>query len=334
MNSLPRFCLPARQYVRFVSRANYAKRRFVSARLFSSGLNPLPQANHLNEDAVGKDLPVLSFDVKVIKVAKLIGYRPEELPSLLTALTTNSFVNLFPSPETNFQYNGRLSLLGRSVILMFIQEHLYTAYPNLPGDALSDISSALTNHEAMRDLCMRLDLADVIRTSVEISLDNPSQLVSKLLSDVVLSVVSTLYCDQGPDAVRKFVCKFITSKLDQEKLEEMAKLEHPKQMLCYILKNRGKPQPVSRLLQKIDHVKDKKSKRDSICTVGVYSVNKLLAEGTGPSLAVAENKAVKTALVENFSRDLQMAPLPSRQDNFLNEEKIEIFEEDSTAETS
>ena len=334
MNSLPRFCLLARHNVRFIYRENYARRRFVSARLFSSGLNTLPQTDHLNKEAVGKDLSVQSYDVKVTDFARLIGYRPEELPSLLTALTTKSFVDLFPSPETDFQYNGRLSLLGRSVMLMFIQEHLFTTYPDLPGDAFSDVSSALTNYEAMKDLCMHLDLADVIRTSVEISLDNPSQLVSKLLSDVVLSIVSALYCDQGPVAVKKFVGKFITSKLNQEELEEIAKLEHPKQMLCYILNNQGKPQPVSRLLQKIDHDKDKKLKHDPIFTVGVYSINKLLAEGTGPSLAVAENKAVKTALVENFSRDFQIAPLPYCQENFLNEEKIEIFEVDSTAETT
>ena len=322
----------ARPYVQLVSRASYA--RLVSTRLYSSAdLNTLPQTNHLNNvnDAVAKDLSLQSYDVKVTKFARRIGYRPEELPSLLTALTTKSFVDLFPSPETNFQCNGRLSLLGRSVILMFVQEHLYTTYPDLPGDALSDVGSALTNSDAIRVMCERLDLVDVIRTSVALSIDNTSQLVSKALSDVVLAVISTLYCDQGSSAVRKFVGEFIMRELDQGKLEEMAKLEHPKQMLCYILKNQGKLQPVSRLLQNTDE--DKKLKHDPIFTVGVYSMNKLLAEGTGPSLAVAENKAVKTALVEKFSKDLQMAPLPSRQENFSSEEKIEIFEADSTAET-
>ena len=329
MNSLPRCCLLVKQ---LVSRASYARSCLVYTRLFSSaGLNTLPQTNGLNKDAVAKDLPLQSYDVKVTKFAGRLGYRPEELPSLLTALTTKSFVDLFPSPETNFQYNSRLSLLGRSVILMFVQEHVYMKYPELPGDALSDVSSALTNSDAIRALCKRLDLVDVIRTSVDLPIDNSSQVVSKALSDVVLAVISTLYSDQGPSAVRKFVDEFIMCDLDQGKLEEMAKLEHPKQMLCYILKNQGKPQPVSRLLLKVD--KDKKLKRDPIFTVGVYSMNKLLAEGTGPSLAIAENQAVKTALVEKFSKDLQMAPLPSHQENFSSEEKIEIFEANSTAET-
>ena len=329
MASLPRYCLLVRPCVQLVSRASYARRRLVPTRVFSSaGLDTLPQSNHLNNDAVAKDLSPKSYDVKVAKFAKRIGYRPEELPSLLTALTTKSFVDLFPSPETNFQYNSRLSLLGRSVILMFVQEYLYTTYPDLPGDVLSDVSSALTNSDAMRAVCKHLGLADVIRTSVDLSIENPSQVASKALSEVVLAVISTLYCDQGPGAVRKFVNEFIVCELDQGKLEEMAKLEHPKQMLCYVLKNQGKPQPVSRLLQKIEN-----SKQDPMFTVGVYSMNKLLAEGTGPTLAVAENKAVKTALVEKFSKILQTAPLPSRQENFSSEEKIEIFEADSTAET-
>lgn len=326
MTSLPRCCLLVRPCAQLVSKA---RRRLVPTRVFSSaGLNALPQSNHLNNDAVAKDLSPQSYDVKVTKFARRIGYRPEELPSLLTALTTKSFVDLFPSPETNFQYNSRLSLLGRSVLLMFVQEHLYTTYPDLPGDVLSDVSSALTNSDAMRALCKHLDLVDAIRTSVNLSIDNPSQATLKALSDVVLALISILYCDQGPGAVRKFVNEFIMCELDQGKLEEMAKLEHPKQMLCYILKNQGKPQPVSRLLQK-----DEKLKQDPIFTVGVYSMNKLLAEGTGPTLAAAENEAVKTALVEKFSKNLQTAPLPSRQENFSSEEKIEIFEADSTPET-
>ena len=326
MSFFPRFCLLVRPYVRFVSRAGYPRRCLVSARLFSSSdLNAVPQTNQLNNDAVNvanKNSSLQSYDVKVTKFARRIGYQPEELPSLLTAFTTKGFVDLFPSPETNFQYNGRLSLLGRSVILMFVQEHLYTTYPDLPGDVLSDASSALTNTDAVRALCKHLDLVDTIRAPVKISIYNPSQVVSKILSDVVLAVISALYCDQGPNAVRKFVSEFIVSELHRGNLEEMVKLEHPKQMLCYILKNQGKPQPVSQLLQKTD--KDK-LKRSPSFTVGVYSMNKLLAEGTGPSLAVAENKAVKTALVEKFAKDLQLAPLPSHQENFLSEEKIGIF---------
>lgn len=322
MNSLPRFCLLLRPLVRFSARTRYARGYLASTRLLApANLNTISQVSHPNSEALTK---VQSYDVKVTHFARRIGYRPEELPSLLTALTTKSFVDLFPSPETNFQYNGRLAMLGRSVILMFVQEQLYTTHPDLPGDALCDVSSALTNIAAIRTLCERLDLADLIRASIEISTDNPSQQVSKVLSDVVLAIVSSLYCDQGPRAVRKFVSEFIISDLDQGDLEEMAKLEHPKQMLCHILQNQGKPWPVSRLLQKTN--KDDNLKHNTIFTVGVYSMNKLLAEGTGTSLASAENKAVKTALVEKFLKDLQKAPLPSRQENFSSEEKIEIFE--------
>ena len=329
MNLLPR-CLLHRAFIQFVSPARCSRKHLISAALYSSAkLDALLQTSRLNDGAIAKDSSLQSYDVKVTKLARRIGYQPEELPSLLTALTTKTFADLFPSPETNHQHNGRLSLLGRSVILMFIQEHLYTTYPDLPGDVLSDVSSALTNSDALGALCKHLDLGDVIRASVEISIDNPSQFVSKILSNVVLAVVSTLYCDQGPDAVRKFVDEFIISELDQDRLEEMAKLEHPKQMLCYILKNQGKPKPVSRLLGK----EENNSKHGPIFAVGVYSVNRLLAEGTGTSLARAENMAVRTALVERFSKDLQKAPLPFRQENFSSEDKIEIFESDSTVQT-
>lgn len=329
MNSLPRFGLLVRPLIRFVSPGRCVRERLVSTRRFLSADLTLSRTNEPNSETFARDLSLQSYDVKMTTFARRIGYHPKELPSLLTALTTKSFVDLFPSPETNFQYNGRLSLLGRSVILMFVQEHLYKMYPDLPGDALGDVSAALTDVDAMRALCKRLELADVVRASVEVSLDNPSKIVTEILSDVVLAVISALYCDRGANAVREFVGEFIVSDLDQRNLEEMAKLEHPKQMLCYILKTQGKPRPVSRLLEKTGD----KNNHDPLFTVGIYSMNKLLAEGTGPSLAAAESKAVKTALVEGFWKDLQIAPLPSRQENFSSEENIEILEEDSITQT-
>lgn len=319
MNSFTRVCLLLKPYRHFAARI-YTRRGWIPTRLYSL-TDTQAQTRHKNNDTLASDLTVQSYNVKLTNFASRLGYGPEELPSLLTALTTKSFVDLFPSPETKYQYNNRLSLLGRSVVLMFVQEQLHTTYPDLPGDALSDVSLALTNSEALTALCKCLNVADVVRASVEITTDNPSQLISNILSEVMLSVVSTLYCDQGAYAVRKFVSQFILSELDQKNLEEMAKLEHPKQTLCYILNSQGKPQPVSRLL-----VKNDEDKRNPLFTVGVYSVNRLLAEGTDTSVSRAESKAVKTVLLQKFAKDLHKVPLPSRQENFLPEDKIELLE--------
>ena len=319
MSSVTRVCVLLRPYGHFATRM-YARRGWIATRLYSLN-DTQAQTRHRNNDTLASDLTVQSYNMKLTNFASQLGYGAEELPSLLTALTTKSFVDLFPSPETKFQYNSRLSLLGRSVILMFVQEQLHTTYPDLPGDALSDISLALTSPDALTALCKCLNVADVVRASVEITTDNPSQLVSNILSEVTLAVVSALYCDQGAYAVRKFVGQFILSELEQKNLEEMAKLEHPKQTLCYILTNQGKPQPVTRLLQKNDE-----DKLNPVFTVGVYSVNRLLAEGTDSSVGRAESKAVKTALLQKFSKDLHKVPLPSRQENFSPEDKIELFE--------
>ena len=326
MNSVTRACLLVRSCVQ-LGAIRCARRGWIVTRLYSSA-DTQAQTGLRNNNNFASDISVQSYNMKMTNFASRLGYRLEELPSVLTALTTKSFVDLFPSPETTYQYNGRLSLMGRSVMLLFVQEQLYCTYPELPGDALSDISLALTSHEALTTLCKCLDVTDIVRATVDVTTDNPSQFVSNILSDVILAIISALYCDQGAHAVRKFVVEFVLSELEQRDLEEMAKLEHPKQTLRYILNSQGKPQLMSRLLEKNDE-----DKYNPMFTVGVYSMNRLLAEGTGSSLARAENKAVKTALLQRFSKDLHQAPLPSHQENFLTEDKIEIFEANSTAET-
>ena len=328
MNSVTRACLLFTSRVQLgATSIRCARRGWIVTRLCSSA-DTQAQTMHRNNNNFTSDISVQSYNMKMTNFASRLGYQLEELPSLLTALTTKSFVDLFPSPETSYQYNGRLSLMGRSVMLLFVQEQLYCTYPELPGDALSDISLALTSHEALTALCKYLDVTDIVRATVDVTTDNPSQFVSNILSDVILAIVSALYCDQGANAVRKFVGEFVLSKLEQRDLEEMSKLEHPKQTLRYILNSQGKPQLVSRLLEKNDEDKYK-----PVFTVGVYSMNRLLAEGTDSSLARAEHKAAKTALLQRFSKDLHQAPLPSRQENFLTEDKVEIFEANSTAET-
>jgi len=315
----------------FISPTNYARASSVSFRLFTSeqkGNNGSWPAKDARKNGTGANKKSKHLKrAEIADFARHIGYQPEELPSLLTAFTTKSFVQKFTSPETNYQYNDRLSTLGRTVQLMYVQEHLYTVYPNLLSDELEDLSSAITANEY---LCKHLDIINIIRSPVKI-IDLPSPARDSTLSDVALAIVGALYCDKGAEAARKFVEQFIIPVLDEVDINVLIKLEHPKQMLCYILTEQNKPLPVSRLLENT-HIKGKDGAKDHAnFVVGVFSGDELLAEHTSSLLAEAEKVAIVTALTKHFMTELKKVPNPSLHDNYQSEDMINIFETESSS---
>ena len=336
MNSWVRSRLLLKSFDSLLSQTRFARAPSISVRLFSSEQRSKQQSNGgvarnaRRNDARSRELSKQNYDLQMANFAKQIGYKLEELPSLLTVFTTKRFVQMFPSLETNYQCNDRLSTLGRTVMLMYVQDHLYNVYPDLLSDELGDVSSAITNDEVKKNLCKHLDIVNIIRSPYKIY-NLSSQAVVDVLSDVVLAIVGALYCDKGAQAARKFVEKFIVPELDQVDMNMLIKLEHPKQMLCYILKEQNKPSPVSQLLQKIDRDKDGTKKR-TIFVVGVFSGDELLAEGSSPFLAKAEEIAIKTALTECFDMELKEAPKPSLQDNYQSEDMINFYETDSSSQ--
>jgi len=309
----------------FLTPTSYARASSVSVRLFLSEQKNNARKIYTQARKTSKHLK----SAEIADFARHIGYEPQELPSLLTAFTTKRFVQKFTSPETNYQCNDRLSTLGRTVMLMYVQEHLYTVYPDLFSDELEDVSCAITTNEVY--LYKHLDIINIIRSPVKI-LDLPSQAKDSTLSDVALAIAGALYCDKGAQAARKFIEQFVVPVLDQVDINMLIKLEHPKQMLRYILAEQNKPLPVSRLLEKRD-TKDKDGAKKCVnFVVGVFSGNELLAEQASPLLAEAEKEAIVTALTQHFMTELKKAPNPSLHDNYQSEDMINIFETDSSSE--
>jgi len=292
------------------------------ARTTTVFVRPFSLQQQRTNDSRSLEFSRQSYNKQLADFARRLGYEKDELPSLLTTFTTKKFVQSFSSPETNHQCNDRLSTLGRSVMLLYVQEHIYPVYPDLSSDELSDFSTAVTNNE-VKKLCKSLGFESIVRIPIRDFNPVPQAEVN---ADVVLAIIGALYCDQGAQAARQFVEQFILAKLDQLDMDMLIKLEHPKQMLCHVLKEQGRPLPVSRLLQKVT-----RDQQRPVFMVGVFSGDDLLAEEGSVVLVKAEERAIMTALTKNFDMELKKAPKPLKQKDYQSEDMINIFETNSSS---
>lgn len=247
-----------------------------------------------------------NYEIEMYSLAHRIGHSPKDIPSLKIALTHHSALNVDPllerSGSSRFQHNGRLAVLGQYTISCYVGESLFYRYPNMEGNLLLDLEAHLTSTENLAKLADYLGVVDLIRTQYE--LNDPSK--AYILARAFQAVVGALYTDVGPNAARRIVHDFVLSQLAGQDMHEFIKFQHPKSMLASILKGQGQALPTTRLLRESGRLTHFPS-----FVVGVYSGERLLAEGCGTSLKRAEKEAVTTALFKHLHLEMAQGPLPS-----------------------
>lgn len=270
-----------------------------------------------------------SYNAELSALAHRLGYSPETLPSLPTALIHRSILSVLPEVSSG-GHNSRLAVIGHAVLLHYTRESLFHTYPNLDGTHLIDLSNFLTSVEALVKLAEHLAIPELMRTLLKIY--NPTKTI--LIERALCAVIGCLYIDQGPQAAKKFVEDMVVSPLKGKDLNELIKLQHPKYMLQMILKESGKPAPVSRLVRESGRGTHLPS-----YVVAVFSGDNSLGEGTGTSVKRAEQEAINTALLKHFLKEVKAAPAPGGdQEGFRPERKINFYngrpENDKKTETA
>ena len=244
-----------------------------------------------------------NHDVELSAFAHRIGYSPQKLPSLLQAVTARGYQPLEISKD---KCNDRLSVIGRSVVLMFVREFLYFTYPNMPDESMLKVDLALASSESLAMVCERLGLADIILTQPVGPEDKRHKLEAEdILSDALAAVVGTVYFDQGAHAARKFVHNFILPQLSQNEINDVVRLENPKELLELMLKQQNKGLPESRLLKESGRLT-----HFPTFVVGIFSDKKIIGEGVGTSLNRAEKEAMNAAIMSHITREIKNPHLP------------------------
>lgn len=270
-----------------------------------------------------------NYTAELSALAHRLGYAPESLPSLPTALTHRTAL-----PEqmqaSSGAHNGRLAVVGHASLLHYTRESLFRSYPNLDGTHLIDLSNFLTSVEALVTLAEHLGVPELMRTLHK--LYNPTKTI--LIERGLCAIIGCLYIDQGPEAAKKFVEDVFLPQLKGKDLTELIKLQHPKYMLQTILKESGMPPPVSRLVRESGRATHLPS-----YVVTVFSGERCLGEGAGTSLRRAEQEAISAALMKHFLKEVKAAPAPGgNKEGFRPERKINFYngqpESDAKIETA
>jgi len=206
---------------------------------------------------------------------------------LLQALTHRSYLN--EKPNWHLDHNERLEFLGDAVLELVVTEYLYNTYPNPEGE-MTNWRASLVNANMLAKISSEFDLNDFVLLSRGEAKDT-GRARQYILANAVEAVIGAIYLDQGYDASKKFIDKFVIKELPniiQNNLFRDAKSTFQEKA-----QEKVGVTPTYEVIQEWgpDHARNFK--------VGVYLGKELAGEGEGPSKQEAQQMAAEDALNRN-----------------------------------
>ncbi len=204
---------------------------------------------------------------------------------LRQALTHRSYLN--ENPGARLHHNERLEFLGDAVIELVVTEALYELYPEKPEGELTSFRAALVNAKMLFDVASRLDLNEFLLLSRGEAKDM-GRARQYILANTFEAVVGALYLDQGYEAVKAFLNKYLLPRLELVIVERLYK--DSKSVFQEEAQERVSVTPTYEVLKEWgpDH--------DKHFIVGIYLGKELVAQGEGQSKQSAQEEAARNAL--------------------------------------
>ncbi len=226
-----------------------------------------------------------------------IGFVFRDKSLLTRALTHRSYLN--ENPNLPYLDNERLEFLGDAILDFVTAEYLYQHYPEMSEGDLTSLRAALVRGDSLARFATEQGLAPhLLMSRGEDAAGGRSRV--PLLAGAFEAVIGALYLDQGLQAARALVERFIAPEADrihQQRLDRDAK-----SLLQEMSQGRLQVTPQYRLVETRgpDHAKE--------FTVEVVLRDQSYGRGTGRSKQIAEQEAARVAL-ENLRDEM------SRQDH-------------------
>jgi len=213
-----------------------------------------------------------------------LGFEFENIQLLVTALTHRSYVN--EHKKSVSEHNERLEFLGDAVLELVVTDHLFHNY-NEPEGILTSWRAALVRTESISAAGDALGYEPLIRMSRG-EKQGSRRARQQILANAFEAVTGAIYLERGYDEAAKFIEKNILAKL--ESILESGSWRDPKSHLQELVQRQDGTTPQYRVLSEVgpDH--------DKVFTLGVYSGDKLIGKGEGPSKQAAQQLAAKQAL--------------------------------------
>lgn len=218
------------------------------------------------------------------KIEKTIGVKFRNQDLLVQAFVHRSYLN--EHRDFPLDHNERLEFLGDAVLELVVTEHLFLNYPNPEGE-LTNLRASLVNSRMLAQIANEIDFDNCLYLSrgEQKDIGKARQFI---LANAMEALIGAIYLDRGWDTAKKFIVKFVLSKL-KEVFEKKLYLD-PKSHLQELTQEQNGITPTYKVIGESgpDHAKE--------FEIGVYLKTKLIAKGRGLSKQEAEEEAARAAL--------------------------------------
>lgn len=220
------------------------------------------------------------------KLAKSWGFSFKDINLLKQALVHRSYLN--ENPDFGIGHNERLEFLGDAVLEIIVTEHLYFKFPDTPEGSLTNWRASLVNSKMLYKVAQELSIEDYLYLSKGEAKDKNKKSRQYILANTVEAIIGAIYLDQGIEKSKKFVEKYILSKL-QEILDNQSYLD-PKS------KFQEKAQEKKGVTPHYEILEEKGPDHDKVFKVGLYLEDEMITVGFGSSKQEAQVDAATVGL--------------------------------------
>ena len=197
---------------------------------------------------------------------KKINYKFKNINLLNEALIHSSYIQ--NNSQNNIKNYERLEFLGDRVLGLVLAEYFFKLFPNANEGLLNSYLQSYANQNALAEYAKKINLSEFIKFQKGDSLEfNKS-----VLSDVVESIIGSIYLDTNFNNSKKFIINQII-KLDNLGSEPS---KHPKSLLQEYCLNKYKCLPEYVIINKTgaDH------QPTFMVSVSIDKVNNAVSEGS------------------------------------------------------
>lgn len=221
---------------------------------------------------------------KFSELEEKIHFKFKSKDHLLQALTHRSYLN--ENPDWRLEHNERLEFLGDAVLELVVTEYLYSKYPD-PEGVMTNWRAALVNAVMLSKISNEFDLNKFVLLSRGEAKDT-GRARQYILANAMESLIGAIYLDQGYDAAKDFISRFILKELPE--IIKNQSYRDAKSLFQEKAQDKVGITPSYEVLEEWgpDHARQFR--------VGVYLDKELIAEGEGLSKQEAQQMAASEAL--------------------------------------
>ncbi len=214
-----------------------------------------------------------------------LGFEFNDITLFITALTHRSYVN--EHRNMHIEHNERLEFLGDAILELVTSDFLYRNFDE-PEGIMTAWRSALVRTESICEASEEIGYVDLIRLSKGEKKGSSSRSHLSIVADCFEAVTGAIYMDQGYEAAKKHIYKYILSKM--LRMVENEDWRDPKSYLQELT------QKAENVIPSYRTVKEEGPDHDRIFEIVVQVGNTVRGRGTGHSKQEAQAEAAKEAI--------------------------------------